>query len=81
MQDFCHATVIFARVRIPWEAFLKSVPTFKFWGCIFSCVFFYYYLCVPVFCFDFFCVFFVLYFLVVLFVDVVVCCCFFVNIL
>ena len=41
VRDFCHATAIFARVRIPWEAFLQSFSTSKFCGCIFSCVFFF----------------------------------------
>ena len=51
--------VIFARVRIPWEAFLFGVVFFMCFLSFFVC-------CLFVFCFDF-CVLFVMFFLVVFF--------------
>ena len=50
--------VIFARVRIPWEAFYKVFPHLNFLGCIFfMCFLLFFVCCLFVFCFDFLCVF------------------------
>ena len=59
MQDLCHATRNIRMSSNPTESFLKKFfSAFTFWGCIFSCAFYYFLrivFCVVV-CFDF-CVF------------------------